>query len=234
MLKLYKFIFTKFIKIFTLGYVLASGRNFTGRICVRHQGGGVKANYLKIDRFRYLNQFGFVFRVIKDLYRTGYVGLVIYENGLTAFILLSEGLVRGTKFFSGYLKLYEDSIKLGSTQKLLNINLFETISAIELFPFSGIKVARAAGCSSKIIAKDNVKSLLKLSSGWLMRVSNQALGTFGVISNIAYIYKTIHKAGNSRRLGIRPTVRGVIQNPCDHPHGGGEGRGSPPAAQVSP
>jgi len=174
------------------------------------------------------------FRVLKDFYRTGFIGLVIYENGLSAFILLSEGLVKGSRIFSGNLKLYNESVRLGSTQKLFDINLFETINSIELFPFSGAIVAKSAGSSSKIITKDNETSILKLSSGWTVKLTNKSLANFGLVSNIASKYLIIRKAGLNRYKGVRPTVRGIVKNPCDHPHGGGEGKGSPPVAQVSP
>jgi large subunit ribosomal protein L2 len=234
MLKLYRFIFQKFEKSFSLGFVLAGGRNFLGRICVQHRGGGNKTKFMKTDRYRYINQFGFVFRILRDYYRTGFIGLIFYDNGLSSFILLSEGLVKGSRVFSGGLKLYDGSLKLGSTQKLFNINLFETINSIELYPFSGAVLAKAAGTSSKIISKNNAASLLKLTSGWVIKLANSSLATFGVVSNVASAYITIRKAGINRYKGIRPTVRGVIKNPCDHPHGGGEGKGSPPVAQVSP
>jgi len=176
----------------------------------------------------------FCYSHIRDNFHTGYIGLVFYDNGLTSFILLSEGVLKGSRLFSGNLKLVYNHIKLGSTQKLLHINLFETINSIELVPYSGSILARAAGSSSKIITKDNIKSILKLSSGWLVKISNQSLATFGFVSNIASNYQIIKKAGFNRNKGIRPTVRGIVKNPCDHPHGGGEGKGSPPVAQVSP
>lgn len=234
MAKTHKFIFNKFMRIFSYGFVVPAGRNFLGRVCVQHQGSGVKSNFLKVDRFRYLNDFGFILRIIKDSYRSGYLGFVLYDNGLCSFILLSEGLLKGSRIFSGFLKIDFDKIKVGSTQKLLNIGLFDNISAIELYPFSGSKIVKAAGTCAKIISKDNEKSLLKLSSGWQIRIANQSLAMFGLVSNVSSIFRIIGKAGINRRLGIRPTVRGVIKNPCDHPHGGGEGRGSPPVAQVSP
>jgi len=159
------------------------------------------------------------------------VGLIIYSNGLVSFILLSEGLKKGFKIFSGSKKI---KYFLGCTQKLLNVKLFDAISSIESFPLSGAKIARSAGVFSNIFSKEHEKSLLKLSSGWQIRVSNHALASLGMVSHPSHIYKTVGKAGLNRCKGVRPTVRGVIKNPCDHPHGGGEGRGSPPAAHVSP
>jgi len=162
---LHKFIFYKFSKIFSLGIALVAGRNFLGRICVQHQGGGVKINYLKIDRYRYLNQYGFIFRILENNFCTGFIGLIIYDNGLSSFILLSEGLMKGSRIFSGNNKNFLEINKIGSTQKLLYIKVFDAINSFEIFPYSGSKYARAAGSYAKIIAKDNEKSILKLNSG---------------------------------------------------------------------
>ena len=138
---------------------------------------------------------------------------------------------KGFNIFSGR---QQNKVFVGSTQKLLNIKLFDSINSIENFPFSGAKLARAAGVFSNIFSKENEKSVLKLSSGWQIKVSNQSMAALGMVSHPSHIYVAIGKAGVNRHKGIRPTVRGVIKNPCDHPHGGGEGRGSPPAAHVSP
>jgi len=169
-------------------------------------------------------------RIFKDYYRTGYIGLILYEDGLLNLILLAEGLLKGSRIFSGREQLILDKNRLGYTQKLMNIDLFDIIHNIEFYPLSGFKLLRSAGCSAKIISKDNEKSVLKLSSGWQIKLPNHSLGVFGVVSNIASCYKNLKKAGVNRKKGIIPTVRGVIKNPCDHPHGGGEGRGSPPVA----
>jgi large subunit ribosomal protein L2 len=165
MLKIFKYFFKKFAKSFTFGIVIVAGRNFLGRICIQHKGGGQKVKYLKIDRYRNLNQFGVVLKIIKNYFYTGFVGFILYENGLCSFILLAEGLLKGSKIFSGIKKILEEGYKLGSSQRLLHINLFDTINSIELFPFSGALLARAAGTGAKIISKDNLKSVLKLSSG---------------------------------------------------------------------
>jgi len=180
------------------------------------------------------NQYGFIIRIIRGFFCTGFLGFIIYDNGLTSFILLSEGVHKESRIFSGNLKFFYFPNKLGSTQKLLNIQLFETINSIELFPHSGAVIGRSAGSFSKIITKDHRQSILKLNSGWTIKLSNHSLACFGMVSNIGLANQSIKKAGNNRKKGIRPTVRGVIKNPCDHPHGGGEGKGSPPVAQVSP
>jgi len=156
------FFFNNILRKFKCGFVLASGRNFLGRICVQHQGGANKNMFLKIDRFRYLNKFGFIFKIINNFFFTGFIGLVIYTNGLLSFILLSEGIHKGYKIFSGKKKV---KAFLGSTQKLLNIKLFDPINSIEKFPFSGARLARAAGTFSNLFSKANEKSILKMASG---------------------------------------------------------------------
>jgi large subunit ribosomal protein L2 len=118
--------------------------------------------YLRVDRYRYINKFGLIFRIIYHFFFTGFVGLILYSNGLSSFILLSENVKKGNKVFSGRNKVKAST---GSTQKLLNIKLFDFINSIEKFPFSGAKLARAAGTFSIIFSKENEKSVLKMSSG---------------------------------------------------------------------
>jgi len=234
--KIYYFFSKKLFKIFSFCLIIKAGRNFFGRICVRHQGGGNKRKSYKIDRYRGLNNFGVIIKIFEDFYHTGFLGIVFYESGLSSIILLSEGILKFSRIFSGNLFISFDSFssKIGSTQMLLKVNLFDIISSIELYPKSGSCLVRSAGSFAKVIHRNTEKSLVKLSSGWQISISNYCLGTFGLISNPTHKFIPIKKAGIIRHKGIRPTVRGVIQNPCDHPHGGGEGRGSPPVAQVSP
>jgi len=232
--RIFFFIFKKFNLLFSKGYMVAAGRNCFGRLTVQHKGGGVKNKYRNIDFYRNINQYGFVLRICKDFFRSGFVGLIVYDSGLSNFILLSEGIVKGSRIFSGFHKIILDNNKIGSTQKLININLFDTISSVEFFPLSGFKLLRSAGSSSKIISKDSEKSVLKLNSGWQILLPNNSMAVFGSVSNSSFFFNILGKAGINRNKGVRPTVRGVIKNPCDHPHGGGEGKGSPPVAQVSP
>lgn len=231
-----KYHFIKLVKNTSVFLPRFSGRNFLGRICVYHQGGGKKRAYKMLDFYRRLNQVGVILKVLKDSNRTAYIGLVLYQNGLSSFILLSEGLSKGLTIFSGFDLNIMQKIpsQTGSTSLLKDIGLFSNVNCIELFPLSGAKMSRAAGASSLLISKDSRKVSLKMASGWQLSVSSNCLSTFGVISNFFNSYNEIGKAGINRSLGIKPTVRGVIKNPCDHPHGGGEGRGSPPVAQVSP
>lgn len=163
MLQRQLFIFFKFEKFFKKTLVICSGRNFKGRICVYHQGRADKHQIFIIDRYRFLNLFGFILRIIDDFFRTAFVGLVIYENGLANFILLSEGVLKNAVIFSGNLKVFEAPI--GSTQKLFFIKLFDSINSIEKFPFSGAIFARAAGTFGRIVSKDRISSVLKLNSG---------------------------------------------------------------------
>lgn len=236
MKSLLKFFFKTFVKKVLIGLCTSGGRNFLGRICVYHKGGGNKRRFKLVDRFRRLNQFGSIFKVLKDSNKTAFLGMILYNNGLVSFIILCDGLFIGSKIFSGDvldLKMKE-FYTTGSAFLLNDMSLFSIVSSIELFPFSGFKLARSAGAFAYIVGKELDKIIIKLNSGWQVKIFKNSMATLGASSNPFYIFKSISKAGKSRALGIRPTVRGVIKNPCDHPHGGGEGRGSPPVAPVSP
>lgn len=203
-----------------------------GRICVYHRGGGNKKIYTHVDFFRRLNQYGTILKIFKDSFRTGFLAFVFYDNGLSSFILLTEGLKIGDRFFSGFF--FQQMYNNGSTFLVKNVGLFTNVHSLELFPLSGAKLCRAAGTNALLISKDIDKVCLKLSSGWQFSVSLNSLCNLGMVSNFLNRFVIVGKAGKTRSFGIKPTVRGVIKNPCDHPHGGGEGRGSPPRAQVSP
>jgi len=146
----------------SVGIVLSSGRNFFGRICVQHQGGALKNKFLKVDRFRLINQYGYVCRILKHFFFSGNVGLIIYMNGLSNFILLADGLRVGFFIFSGYI--YSE-VSLGSTCKLFDIKLFDPVNSIAFFPFSGLKLVRGAGVFSYIFSSEAGKVNLKLPSG---------------------------------------------------------------------
>jgi ribosomal protein L2 len=156
------FFFNKAIKIFKCAFFSKSGRNYRGRICVQHQGGPKKNLYLRIDRFRYVNKFGFIFRILSHFFFNGFIGLVVYSNGLLSFILLAEGVQKNSLIFSGSKKI---RAFLGCTQKVLNIRLFDPINSVEKFPFSGAKLTRSAGTSAYLFSKAIEKSILKLPSG---------------------------------------------------------------------
>jgi large subunit ribosomal protein L2 len=186
MMQLFYFIFLKYKKLHHKSLVLGSGRNFKGRICVQHKGSADKHNYIKVDRFRNINLYGFILRIIDVFYVSAFLGLVLYENGLINFILLSEGVVKYAIIFSG--SRWNSNNFVGSTQKLMNIKLFDAINSIEKFPRSGAKMARAAGSFAKIISKNNFKVVLKFNSGWQLKVSNKSLASLGIASNLSFFF----------------------------------------------
>ena len=234
MTKFLKYFFLSINKKLSIGYKPMSGRNFRGIISVHHKERGTKNNFLNIDFCRRLNTYGFVYKILKCKYRTGYLGGIIYENGLFSYILLTEKLKIGSKFYTGSFNENLELNTIGTTITLKNIRLFSMINNIEVYPYSGGSLTRAAGSSAILTGKLNDKVILKLKSGWNIWLSKYCISTIGNVSNMKHKFDNLKKAGNSRALGIRPTVRGVAMNPCDHPHGGGEGRKSPPSGQVSP
>jgi len=219
-----------------LGLVSHGGRNFLGRLCVFHRGGGNKNKIRLVDRFRRVNETGILFKILRDPVRTAFLGLVFYDSGFMTYIVLSDGIHIGSNIYSGVVTpATKNFLTLGSCFPTNNMNLFTRINNIELFPLSGSKIARSAGTSAYIIAKDLYGFVtLKLHSGWQFKISSQSMASLGIVSNPLHSSISVGKAGKKRALGFRPIVRGVIKNPCDHPHGGGEGKGSPPVAQVTP
>jgi len=219
------------------GYITSSGRNFAGIICVQHKGGGLKKNVYNIDFFRRLNNYGIVFKIFKVSFYSSFIGLILYQNGLSSYILLSNNVIIGDLIYSGTLLKKEnkkEKILLGFALPLFYMNLLSMIHNIELYPFSGSSLMRAAGTSTFITTKYKHKVSLKLKSGWNVVVSKNSICSVGCVANPQHQFYNYKKAGFKRNLGIRPTVRGVAKNPCDHPHGGGEGRKSPPVAARSP
>lgn len=219
-----------------IGWVSSSGRNFAGRICVHHRGGGNKKCYYRIDFYRRVNCYGYLVKKFKISFYTALIAFVIYQNGLTSYILWSDSLkLKSTdKIYSGTFGK-KVPLSVGTALPLSFIKLFTTISNIELYPFSGSVLARSAGTSVMLTAQLENYSVLKLRSGWNLKVSNQCICSIGHSSNRTHRLETgYRKAGLVRSLGIRPTVRGVAQNPCDHPHGGGEGKKSPLSSATTP
>lgn len=223
-----------------MGLHSTGGRNFLGRVCVHHKGGALKRRYLMIDRFRRLNQCGFILKTLRDRFKAPLVGMLLYDNGLVGFVTLSSGAFAGLRLYSGErlphkLGLVDSTFSVeGSSNLLRHIGLFTVVNSLELFPWSGFKLARAAGASAFMVGKAAGKILIKLNSGWQLKIPDGSMAVLGMHSQFMWSRTVIGKAGKNRALGIRPAVRGVIKNPCDHPHGGGEGRGSPPAAPVTP
>jgi len=208
-------------KEISIGSRPKSGRNLTGKICVHHKSGGNKKLYYFIDFFRRINNYGYIYIIIKSQNRTALIGGIIYENGLFSFNILTENTKIGSKIYSGTLNTTNT---LGYSILLKNINLFSIINNIENYPFFGGTITRSAGTSALLTSSKNKKISLKLKSGWNLEISNLCIASIGNISNMKHKYICLNKAGISRNKGIRPTVRGVAMNPCDHPHGGGEGK----------
>lgn len=182
----FNFFYSKNLGCFRKGIAIRAGRNFTGRICVQHQGGGAKYNYIKIDRYRNVNLYGTVFRIIQNVWTTGYIGLIIYENGLISFILLAEGVTKGCIIFSGVSNKYSQGLTKGNTQLLIYTKLFEPIHSVEITPGGGAVLIRAAGCYGYISAREKFSASLKLISGWHIILSSQVLVTMGRVSNVGH------------------------------------------------
>jgi len=230
-----KFIENKFNKKVQIRLVNYSGRNFFGRICVFHKSAGHKALYKQIDIQRKLNCVGIIIKIIRNTFATANQAYIFYENGLISCCIISENVFLGDSIYSGYIfNSTQNFIVQGSAIPMKYINIFTYLNSIEYFFGSGFKFARAAGQNATLISKQNNEVTIKLNSGWIKKINMNAMGCIGRNSNMLHKYDNLMKAGVNRFFGKRPTVRGIVKNPCDHPHGGGEGKNSPPAAQVSP
>ena len=200
-----------------------SGRNAQGKITVRHRGGGNRRKYRIIDFKR--NKDGIPAKVATIEYdpnRTANIALLHYADGEKAYILAPVGLEVGTTVLSGPTA----DIKPGNAMALKDMPVGTVIHNIELKPGKGAQLVRSAGVSAQLMAKEGKKALLRLPSGEMRFVSIDCKATIGQVGNIEHGNVVIGKAGRKRHMGIRPTVRGSVMNPCDHPHGGGEGRTS--------
>ncbi len=198
-----------------------AGRNSYGRITVRHRGGGNRRKYRVIDFKR--NKDGMKAKVLTIEYdpnRSANIALVQYEDGEKRYIIAPYGLKVGTEIVSGE----GADIVTGNTLKLADIPLGTTIHNIELVPGKGAQLARSAGVSAQLMAKEGKYAQVRLPSGEVRLVSLDCKATIGLVGNIDHENVSIGKAGRKRHMGIRPTVRGVVMNPNDHPHGGGEGK----------
>ena len=197
------------------------GRNNTGRITTRHQGGGVKQKYRVVDFKRNKDHVpGKVAAIEYDPNRNANIALIHYEDGEKRYIIAPEGLEVGTKIVSGEAV----DIKVGNAMELRNIPEGTVVHCVELTPGKGGQMARAAGCSAQILAFEGKYCTLRLSSGEVRKVLNNCRATIGTVGNGEYSLISWGKAGRNRKRGIRPTVRGSAMNPVDHAHGGGEGR----------
>ena len=200
-----------------------SGRNAQGKITVRHRGGGNRRKYRIIDFKR--NKDGIPAKVATIEYdpnRTANIALLHYADGEKAYILAPVGLEVGTTVLSGPTA----DIKPGNAMALKDMPVGTVIHNIELKPGKGAQLVRSAGVSAQLMAKEGKKALLRLPSGEMRFVSIDCKATIGQVGNIEHGNVVIGKAGRKRHMGIRPTVRVSVMNPCDHPHGGGEGRTS--------
>ena len=198
-----------------------SGRNSYGRITVRHHGGGNRQKYRIIDFKR--SKFGVKAEVKTleyDPNRSANIALIQYEDGVKSYILAPAGLNVGDTVVAGP----EADIKVGNALPLVNIPTGTFVHNVELYPGRGGQLARAAGNAAQLMAKENGYALLRLPSGELRNVPVICMATVGTVGNADHENVKIGKAGRTRHMGIRPTVRGSVMNPCDHPHGGGEGR----------
>jgi large subunit ribosomal protein L2 len=197
------------------------GRNNQGRITIRHKGGGHKRRYRLIDFKRNKYEIpGKVISIEYDPNRNANISLINYQDGEKRYILHPENLKIGDLVISGK----GSEIKVGNALPLENIPLGTDVHNVELFPGKGGQLVRAAGTSAKILAKENNFVILRLSSKEIRLFKKECIATIGRVSNSDFYNVVLGKAGRKRWLGIRPTVRGAVMNPVDHPHGGGEGR----------
>ncbi|MCC5812459.1 MAG: 50S ribosomal protein L2 [Ectothiorhodospiraceae bacterium] len=207
------------------------GRNNAGRITTRHKGGGHKQRYRVIDFKR--NKDGVpakVERLEYDPNRSAHIALVLYADGERRYIIAPRGLKVGAELRSGS----EAPIKPGNALPIRNIPVGTQVHCVEMRPGKGAQIARSAGASVQLVAREGAYATLRLRSGEMRKVSAECRATIGEVSNPEHNLRSLGKAGASRWRGVRPTVRGVVMNPVDHPHGGGEGRTSGGRHPVSP
>ena len=198
-----------------------SGRNNQGRITVRHQGGGAKQKYRLIDFKRNKHDVeGTVASIEYDPNRSANIALINYADGEKRYIIAPKGLKVGMKIVSGE----NVDIKVGNALPIMNIPVGTVIHNIEMRPGKGAQIARSAGQSAQILGREERYVLVRLSSGETRKILGTCMATIGEVGNEDYSLVRLGKAGRTRHMGIRPTVRGSVMNPNDHPHGGGEGR----------
>jgi len=205
-----------------------AGRNNTGRITVRHHGGGNKIKYRIIDFKRNTLENATVLAIEYDPNRTAHIALIQYENGKKAYIIAPVGMNVGSVITTGA----DADIKPGNTLPIANIPVGTIIHNIELYPGKGAQLVRTAGASAQLMAKENGMAQVRLPSGEVRLIRLNCIATIGQVGNVENENVKIGKAGRKRHMGIRPTVRGSVMNPVDHPHGGGEGRS--PIGRPSP
>lgn len=205
------------------------GRNFTGKITVRHIGGGNRQKYRVIDFKRDKDNIpAKVATVEYDPNRTAFIALLNYADGEKRYILAPLGLQKGDTVISG-----EDAdIKAGNCLPLANIPVGTLVHNVEMLPGRGGQMVRTAGAAAQLMAKEGKYATLRLPSGEMRMVLQRCKATIGQVGNLDHELVSLGKAGRKRHMGVKPTVRGVVMNPCDHPHGGGEGKS--PIGRPSP
>jgi large subunit ribosomal protein L2 len=209
----------------------SAGRNNNGHITIRHRGGGHKQLYRIIDFLR--DKDGIpakVERIEYDPNRTAHIALICYSDGERRYIIASRGLIVGNVVISGA----EAPIKIGNTLPIRNIPVGSIVHSVEMISGKGAQIARSAGASVVILAREGLYAQIRLRSGEVRKIHINCRATIGEVSNEEHSLRKYGKAGAKRWRGIRPTVRGVAMNPVDHPHGGGEGRTGEGQAPVSP
>ena len=198
-----------------------AGRNSYGRITVRHKGGGNRQKYRLIDFKRNkMDVEGTVVRLEYDPNRSAFIALIQYADGEKRYILAPVGLTSGDKVIASTTA----DIKPGNALPLQNIPVGTVIHNIELYPGKGGQLVRSAGVAAQLMAKENGMATVRLPSGEFRKVRLNCMATIGQVGNADHANIHIGKAGRKRHMGVRPTVRGSVMNPCDHPHGGGEGK----------
>ncbi|WP_062016699.1 50S ribosomal protein L2 [Aureimonas sp. AU4] len=220
------------VKQLTEGLTQKGGRNNTGRITARYQGGGHKRTYRVIDfKRRKFDAVGTVERLEYDPNRTAFIALIRYEDGELAYILAPQRLAAGDKVVSGLSGI---DVKPGNAMPLSTMPVGTIIHNVEMKPMKGGQIARSAGAYAQLVGRDSGMAILRLNSGEQRLVPSSCLATVGAVSNPDHGNINLGKAGRSVWLGRRPHVRGVAMNPVDHPHGGGEGRTSGGRHPVTP
>ena len=208
-------------KSLTVSLKKNSGRNNQGKITVRHHGGGSRRKYRIIDFKRNKDNIpATVIAIEYDPNRTANIALICYADGQKAYILAPQGLAVGMKIMNGE----QAEAKVGNCMPLANIPVGTEIHCVELYPGAGAQLVRSAGVAAQLMAKEGEYATLRLPSGEMRMVPINCRATIGVVGNGEHALVNIGKAGRKRHMGIRPTVRGSVMNPNDHPHGGGEGR----------
>ncbi|MBR2952717.1 MAG: 50S ribosomal protein L2 [Clostridia bacterium] len=197
-----------------------AGRNSYGKITVRHHGGGNKQKYRLVDFKRQIEGAATVVGIEYDPNRTAYIALLQHEGGEKSYVIAPVGLTDGDVIYSGA----NADIKPGNTMPISSIPVGTFIYNIELYPGKGAQLVRSAGSAAQLMAKENGVAQVRLPSGEVRIIRLDCKATIGQVGNIEHETVKLGKAGKPRHKGIRPTVRGSVMNPCDHPHGGGEGR----------